>query len=201
MLKNVVVATLVAGILGAGSIATAVDLQELIKGKEKVTRNGVDFWIESNSPIKKEVLNGEFDNVAQKLISETDKEKSQARMSPANPLNKVHISEVTSSQGGTEKIAYRQGATKNDHGGSVFKVKTVISGFGCIADTAQFNKRFVKRIDSILIVPSGSNIAAGCIDTRDLSGQFQNGNFIFTAKNSSGNVNYPKQIVESLLIK
>lgn len=44
-------------------------------------------------------------------------------------------------------------------------------------------------------------LGAGSIDIRDLSGQFQNGNFIFTAKNSSGNVNYPKQIVESLFIK
>ncbi len=43
-------------------------------------------------------------------------------------------------------------------------------------------------------------LGAGSIATRDLSGQFQNGNFIFTAKNSAG-TQYPKQIVESLLIK
>ena len=43
-------------------------------------------------------------------------------------------------------------------------------------------------------------LGAGNIATRDLFGQFQNGNFIFTAKNSAG-TQYPKQIVESSLIK
>ena len=43
-------------------------------------------------------------------------------------------------------------------------------------------------------------LGAGNIATRDLSGQFQNGDFIFTEKNSAG-TQYPKQIVESLLIK
>lgn len=43
-------------------------------------------------------------------------------------------------------------------------------------------------------------LGAGSMATRDLSGQFQNGNFIFIEKNSAG-TQYPKQIVESLLIK
>lgn len=198
MLKNVVVATLVAGILGVGSAALAADLQDFTKGKEKITRNGVEFWVELNSPMKQDILNGKYDKIAQEFSKETSENQKQTRAT--NPtLSKVHIFQVESSQGGLEDITYRQGTTQKDHGGSLFKVRTLVNGFGCIADTAQFNKQFVKQSYSSFIVGVG-NRATGCIDERDLSGQLQSDNFIFTAKNSAG-TQYPKQIIESLLIK
>lgn len=198
MLKNVVVATLVAGILGAGSVASAIDWQDFTKGKEKIIRNEVAFWVEPNSPMKQDILNGKYDKIAQEFSKERSENKKQTRAT--NPtLSKVHIYEVESSQGGLEEIAYRQGATQKDHGGNLFKARTLVSGFGCIADTAQFNKQFARQSDLSFIV-GADNKAIGCIDERDLSGQLQSGNFIFTAKNSAG-TQYPKQIVESLLIK
>lgn len=198
MLKNVVVATLVAGILGVGSAISAVDLQDFTKGKEKITRNGVEFWIESNSPMKQDILNGKYDKVAQEFSKEASENKKQTRAT--NPtLSKVHIYEVESSQGGLEEITYRQGTTQRDHGGSSFVVRTRVTGFGCMADTAQFNKQFAKQ-KSLMFLVDVTNRASGCIDERDLSGQLQSGNFIFTAFNSAG-TQYPKQIVESLLIK
>lgn len=115
MLKNVVVATLVAGILGVGSAALAADLQDFTKGKEKITRNGVEFWVELNSPMKQDILNGKYDKIAQEFSKETSENQKQTRATNST-LSKVHIFQVESSQGGLEDITYRQGTTQKDHG-------------------------------------------------------------------------------------
>lgn len=196
MFKKVVIATLVAGILGVGGVA--VDLQDLTKGKEKITRNGVDFWIEPNSPVKQEILSGEFDNVVEKIKDERKNEQRQTRS--VNPqLSSVHIYEVKSTQGGTEEIIRGQGSTQKDHGGSLFKVRTRVMGFGCISDTAVYNNQAVKESYFMFVDTNGDNTADGCISERDLSGKASSGSFVFTARNSSGNPY--KVLTSSLYIK
>lgn len=183
----------IAGFLGLGF---ANDLQDLIKGKEKITRNGIDFYIEPNSPMKQDILSGKYDNVAQDMVKSSDTKQIRAANSP---LSEVYIYEVESTQGGVEGITYRQGTTTKDHGGSKFLVRIRVTGFGCVSDVAQFNKQYVKQSTSSLLVRG--NIAYGCIDVRDLSGKGSSGTFIFTGYNSSGMTGTFKQISESLVIK
>ncbi|WP_142692749.1 DUF4879 domain-containing protein [Campylobacter troglodytis] len=174
--------------------AFGLDLQELIKDKEKLNRNGVDFYIEPHSSIKKDILSGKFDEVVKNMKIDDDPRQGRA----VNPsLSMVHIYEVESTKGGLEVINYRQGVTKRAHGGSLFKLSTKMLGFGCLSDVASFKKQFVRRIESTFVVRG--NRAVGCVDVRDLSNKSSNGNFVFTARNSSGFS--ARKISESLFIK
>lgn len=194
MFKRVVITTLVAGILCLSGVAS--DLQDFTKGKEKITRNGIDFYIEPNSPMKQEILGGKYDDVAKSIVETNDTRQTRA-VNP--PLSEVYIYEVESTQGGIERLNYRQGTTTKDHGGSKFLVRVRVTGFGCFSDVAQFNKQAVKQSTSSFLV--SGNTAYGCIDVRDLSGKGSSGSFVFTSYNSSGFPGTFKQISESLLIK
>ena len=55
-----------ASVLSCG-IAFATDSNYTTEGKEKITRNGMNFYVEPNSPHKKEILNGELDNIIETI--------------------------------------------------------------------------------------------------------------------------------------
>lgn len=62
----------------------------LIEGKEKITRNGVDVYLEPNSPDKQKYLNGKFDTILGKM-KKAFNANSKASKAPTPPVSYVTI--------------------------------------------------------------------------------------------------------------
>ncbi|EAH7984838.1 DUF4879 domain-containing protein [Campylobacter upsaliensis] len=169
---------MVAGFLSC-SLAYA---NSLIDGKEKITRNGVDVYLEPNSPDKQKYLNGEFDTILGKMKRVYVPKAAKA---PAPPVSYVTIEGIVSQKGGKEVIAEGQTITKYDHGGNPFSVVTGVIGYGgnSSVDTATFGGSKVNYINFEGLDFNGDKIIDGWLEEWDLStAPNESGLFIYTSR-------------------
>lgn len=166
------------------------------KGKEAVSRNGVTFYVESNSVLKQDILSGKMDN-AIKLIKQNKSNQKVAR-SPAPPVSAVYVVRVGSTQGGIEDISVNQQTTTNDHGGAEMLVATFVIGYGGSQyDSATYAGVSVPQMQSACWDGNNDSICDGWVDYWNLSGYGNSGLFVFKAR--SINPGPTKQV--SIMIK
>ncbi|MCW1360687.1 DUF4879 domain-containing protein [Campylobacter sp. US33a] len=189
MVKHLISVAL-ASVLSCG-IANASD-NASIEGKEKITRNGVNIYLEPNSPNKQKYLSGEFDKSleAMKKAYEANK-NNKAMRAPAPPVYYVAVLGVISQQGGREELKEGQTITNNDHGGDPFVVHTLVLGYGGGSyDKASFAGNQAVQLSSEGMDYTGDNIIDGWYDIWDISKPANSsGNFEFTSRsiNAPGN--------------
>lgn len=188
MVKSLI-SVAVASVLSCG-IANASD-NASIEGKEKITRNGVNIYLEPNSANKQKYLNGEFDKSleAMKKAYEANK-NNKAMRAPAPPVSEVQILEIESTQGGYEYV-FGKTITNQDHGGSYFVVSTGVTGYGGGSyDRAKFAGNDAVQLSSDGVDLTGDNIIDGWFDIWDISKPSNSsGTFEFTSRsiNAPGN--------------
>ena len=127
----------VASVLGCG-IAFAAD-KVSIDGKEKITRNGVNIFLEPNSANKQKYLNGEFDKTLEAMKKAYEANKNNKAMK-APAVTEVQILKIESTQGGYERV-FGKTITDKDHGGSYFVVSTGVGVVAMIEPNLQVMKR------------------------------------------------------------
>lgn len=180
----------VASVLSCG-IAFATD-KVSIEGKEKITRNGVNIFLEPNSANKQKYLNGEFDKTLEAMKKAYEANKNNKVMkAPAPAVYYVAVLGVVSEQGGREELAENQTATNNDHGGNPFVVHTLVLGYGGGSnDRAKFAGNEAVQLSSEGMDYTGDNIIDGWYDIWDISKPANSsGTFEFTSRsiNAPGN--------------
>lgn len=142
----------------------------LVSGKEKITRNGVNIFLESNSLNKQKYLSGEFDKALEEMKKayESRKDKKLTRAS-APSVSEVQILEIKSTQGGYERV-FGKTITEQDHGGDLFIVSTGVTGYGGGSnDRAKFAGNEAVQISSDGVDLIGDNIIDGWLDLWDIS--------------------------------
>lgn len=176
-------------LLSSGVAFGADKIDESLKGKEKITRNGINIFLEPNSPNKQKYLNGEFDKSleAMKKAYEANKNNKVTRAS-APPVTEVQILEVVSTKGGYEYV-FGKLITDQDHEGELFRVSTGVTGYGGNQyDRAKFAGNDAVQLSSEGIDLTGDNIVDGWLDIWDISKPAnKSGTFEFT----SSSVNPP----------
>ncbi|TLD84577.1 DUF4879 domain-containing protein [Helicobacter sp. MIT 11-5569] len=155
------------------------------EGKEKVTRNGMSFYVESNSPNKEKILNGEFDNMLETIKKNNGEDKQDKITKAAAPaVSKVYILSVCSSDVGyCEDINEGQTSTNLNHGGNPFFVWTQVNGYGgSNTDSATFSGNQASMLDCIGI--EGDNrVIIGWLEQWDITKPANtNGTFTYTAR-------------------
>ncbi|WP_297580081.1 DUF4879 domain-containing protein [Helicobacter sp. UBA3407] len=154
------------------------------EGKEKITRNGVNIFLEPNSPNKQKYLSGEFDKALEKM-KKGYQENAKIQPKASAPLvTQVLILDVCSGKyGGCEYINDNQTETAYDHDGVPFQVNTGVVGYGGHSyDRAKFAGNEAIQLDSEGVDLDGDNIVDGFIDYWDISKpKNTNGTFEFTA--------------------
>lgn len=174
-------------LLSSGVAFGADKIDESLKGKEKITRNGINIFLEPNSPNKQKYLNGEFDKSleAMKKAYEANKNNKATRAS-APPVTEVQILEVVSTKGGYEYV-FGKLITDQDHEGELFLVSTGVTGYGGNQyDRAKFAGNDAVQLSSEGIDLTGDNIVDGWLDIWDIS-QPANKSRIFEFTSSSIN--------------
>ncbi len=174
-------------LLSSGVAFGADKIDESLKGKEKITRNGINIFLEPNSPNKQKYLNGEFDKSleAMKKAYEANKNNKATRAS-APPVTEVQILEVVSTKGGYEYV-FGKLITDQDHEGELFLVSTGVTGYGGNQyDRAKFAGNDAVQLSSEGIDLTGDNIVDGWLDIWDIS-QPANKSGIFEFTSSSIN--------------
>ena len=174
-------------LLSSGVAFGADKIDESLKGKEKITRNGINIFLEPNSPNKQKYLNGEFDKSleAMKRAYEANKNNKATRAS-APPVTEVQILEVVSTKGGYEYV-FGKLITDQDHEGELFLVSTGVTGYGGNQyDRAKFAGNDAVQLSSEGIDLTGDNIVDGWLDIWDIS-QPANKSGIFEFTSSSIN--------------
>lgn len=157
-------------LLSSGVAFGADKIDESLKGKEKITRNGINIFLEPNSPNKQKYLNGEFDKSleAMKKAYEANKNNKATRAS-APPVTEVQILEVVSTKGGYEYV-FGKLITDQDHEGELFLVSTGVTGYGGNQyDRAKFAGNDAVQLSSEGIDLTGDNIVDGWLDIWDIS--------------------------------
>ena len=157
-------------LLSSGVAFGADKIDESLKGKEKITRNGINIFLEPNSPNKQKYLNGEFDKSleAMKKAYEANKNNKATRAS-APPVTEVQILEVVSTKGGYEYV-FGKLITDQDHEGELFLVSTGVTGYGGNQyDRAKFAGNDAVQLSSEGIDLTGYNIVDGWLDIWDIS--------------------------------
>lgn len=174
-------------LLSSGVAFGADKIDESLKGKEKITRNGINIFLEPNSSNKQKYLNGEFDKSleAMKKAYEANKNNKATRAS-APPVTEVQILEVVSTKGGYEYV-FGKLITDQDHEGELFLVSTGVTGYGGNQyDRAKFAGNDAVQLSSEGIDLTGDNIVDGWLDIWDIS-QPANKSGIFEFTSSSIN--------------
>ena len=174
-------------LLSSGVAFGADKIDESLKGKEKITRNGINIFLEPNSPNKQKYLNGEFDKSleAMKKAYEAYKNNKATRAS-VPPVTEVQILEVVSTKGGYEYV-FGKLITDQDHEGELFLVSTGVTGYGGNQyDRAKFAGNDAVQLSSEGIDLTGDNIVDGWLDIWDIS-QPANKSGIFEFTSSSIN--------------
>ncbi|TLD81387.1 DUF4879 domain-containing protein [Helicobacter sp. MIT 11-5569] len=190
MIKSLI-SVAVASLLGCG-IANAAD-NASIEGKEKITRNGVNIFLDPNSPNKQKYLNGEFDKSLERMKKAYEANKNnKAVRGPAPPVTQVLVLNVCSTKyGGCEYIDDNQTETRYDHDGSFFMVETAVMGYGgSNTDMATFAGNQATLYDYAGIDMNGDNIIDGWQELWDISKPANtSGYFEYTARsmNAPGN--------------
>lgn len=182
MVKQII-SIAVASVLSCG-IANASD-NASIEGKEKITRNGVDIYLEPNSANKQKYLSGEFDAMLSSMKKEYEEIKKQPQpKEPAKPVSKVLIQYIKSTQGGKEVIKQNQGSTIKDHGGKEFMAITNVIGHGGLGyDSATYAGMQVTMSKEDSIDLDGDRIIDGWVDYWNLAKtNFPSGKFTYTSR-------------------
>lgn len=172
-----------ASVLGCG-IALGADSNYTTEGKEKVTRNGVNIFLEPNSPYKNEFLSGKMDKALEAMKKSFEKMKNKpSPKAPAPAVSDVQILEIQSTDGGYEYV-FGKTTTDLNHGGSLFQVGTGVTGYGGNSyDSATFAGNQAVQLDSIGMDLTGDNIVDGFYDIWDISRPSNsNGDFVFTSR-------------------
>ena len=166
------------------TIAFGADSNYTTEGKEKVTRNGMNFYVEPNSPHKKEILNGELDNIIETIKKNVEDSKDNKAVKAAPAVSKVYILSVCSSDVGyCEEISTGQTSTNLNHGGNPFFVWTQVNGYGGRnTDSATFAGNQASMLDCIGIEGS-DRVIVGWMEKWDISKPSNtNGTFTYTAR-------------------
>lgn len=160
------------------------------EGKEKITRNGMNFYVEPNSPLKERILSGKLDKALERMKKAYEANKNnEATKVAAPPVSEVAIMSVCSQQqagqlqNGCEEIQDNQTSTNFNHGGNPFEVITGVIGYGGRStDSATFAGNQATMIDCVSIV-GDNNIVIGWWEDWDISKSSNtNGTFTYTAR-------------------
>ena len=173
------------------TIAFGADSNYTTEGKEKVTRNGMNFYVEPNSPLKERILSGKFDKSLERMKKAYEANKNnEATKAAAPPVSAVYIIGVCSSQM-KEQTGYdceeipsaTQTETIINHGGNPFEVITGVVGYGGRStDSATFAGNQATMIECQGAV-NNSNIVYGWLEVWDISKPSNtNGTFTYTAR-------------------
>lgn len=154
------------------------------EGKEKISRVGLDIYVNPDSPFKEGYLSGKYDKSLAQIKELYEKNKQNTRAS-APPVSNVGILLVASEKGGEELIAPGQTQTNINHGGSTMYVVTFVLGYGGVAsDFASYGgPGFIlnyTRVEPVTL--TGSSVVIGWIIVWDLSGKSPGGQFLYTAR-------------------
>ena len=188
-IKYLVNVVAVVGFLNC-SVVFAYDNASM-EGKEKITRNGINIFLEPNSPNKQDYLNGKFDKSleAMKRAYKANKNNKATRAS-APPVTEVQILEVVSTKGGYEYV-FGKSITDKDHGGELFQVSTGVTGDGGLQyDRAKFVGNEAVQLSSVGVDLTGDSVVDGWLDIWDISKPAnKSGQFEFTSQsiNPPGN--------------
>ena len=176
--------------LSSGVAFGADKIDESLKGKEKITRNGINIFLEPNSPNKQKYLNGEFDKSleAMKKAYEANKNNKATRASAPLVTQTIilHVCSGKMKQDtgyDCEYINDNQTITGFDHGGNPFYVETGVIGYGgSQTDQATFAGNRATLMDYSGIDMDGDNIVDGWLELWDISKPANvSGRFIYTA--------------------
>ncbi|TLD86563.1 DUF4879 domain-containing protein [Helicobacter sp. MIT 05-5294] len=155
------------------------------EGKEKITRNGVNIFLETNSPNKDKIIRGDFDKALEALKNGYEKNLKTQPKASAPLVTQALILYVCSSKVNNqcEEIQDGQTQTQYDHDGSFFEVITAVEGYGGGSyDKAKFAGNTATQLYSDGVDLNGDNIVDGFIDYWDISKPANtNGTFEFTA--------------------
>ena len=154
------------------------------EGREKISRAGLDIYVNPDSPFKEGYLSGKYDKSLAQIKELVEKNK-QAFKAPAPPVSLVGILRVTSEKGGREDIIPGQTQTNRNHGGSFMDVATLVVGYGGTAsDFASYGgPGFILNYTYVEPVTlTGSSVVIGWIIVWDLSGKSPGGQFLYTAR-------------------
>lgn len=177
-----------ASVLSCG-IAFAADSNYTTEGKEKITRNGVNIFLEPNSPDKQRYLSGEFDKALERMKKGYQENAKMQPKASAPLVTQVLILNVCSEKMkqdtgyDCEEITDNQTSTGFDHSGNPFEVDTGVVGYGGHSyDRAKFAGNEAVQLKSEGVDLNGDNIVDGFIDIWDISKPANtNGTFEFTA--------------------
>lgn len=154
------------------------------EGKEKITRNGMNFYVESNSLLKERIQSGELDKALERMKKAYEANKNNKDSKAAAPaVSAVYILQVCSSNAGCEYITEGQTSTSLNHGGSEFYVITGVVGYGGRStDSATFAGNQATMIECEGAV-NNSNVVYGWYEAWDISKPSNsNGTFTYTAR-------------------
>lgn len=160
-------------------------------GKEKITRNGMNFYVESNSPLKERIQSGELDKALERMKKAYEANKNnEASKAAAPPVSEVYVIAVCSASM-KEQTGYdcetissdAQTETIINHGGNPFEVITGVVGYGGRStDSATFAGNQVTMIECEGAV-NNSNVVYGWLEVWDISKPSNsNGTFTYTAR-------------------
>ena len=154
------------------------------EGKEKISRAGLDMYVNPDSPLKEGFLNGKYDKSLTQIKELFEKDKQNPR-APAPPVSGVGIWLVASEKGGEELIAPGQTQTNRNHGGSTMYVSTVVKGYGGISsDFASYGGPgfILNYTDFMGIDEDKDSIIDGWAIVWNLSGKSPGGQFLYTTR-------------------
>lgn len=160
------------------------------EAKEKITRNGINFYVESNSLLKERIQSGELDKALERMKKAYEANKNNKDSKAAAPaVSEVAIVAVCSQQqagqllNGCEDILDNQTSTNFNHGGNPFYVVTGVIGYGGRStDSATFAGNQATMTDCIGIA-GDDNIVFGWWEYWDITKPSNsNGDFVYTAR-------------------
>ena len=154
------------------------------EGREKISRAGLDIYVNPDSPFKEGYLSGKYDKSLAQIKELVEKNK-QAFKAPAPPVSLVGILRVTSEKGGREDIIPGQTQTNRNHGGSFMDVATLVVGYGGTAsDFASYGGPgfILNYTDFMGIDEDKDSIIDGWAIVWNLSGKSPGGQFLYTAR-------------------
>lgn len=128
------------------------------EGREKISRAGLDIYVNPDSPFKEGYLSGKYDKSLAQIKELVEKNKQNPR-APAPPVSDAGIWIVSSEKGGEEEIKTGQTQTYNNHGGSYMYVATFVIGYGGISsDFASYGDPgfLLNYVDYIPLYVTGS---------------------------------------------